>query len=174
MHRKYERYPDLPQIEVLRQLDGWPLISFDDVTTVSWEDIGALAAQYGVPLLFDIQVAPDLFNATEITLWVFLKKKIAKFHCLSLNLIFQINKDTLTNPTRIIGNLDESFKDNLDEAFLRKTPSKPSPYENFLRRMAYRLRDLEGSWKMDWEIDEEIEELMDFRTKWINVSKHRF
>lgn len=44
----------------------------------------------------------------------------------------------------------------------RSSEYKPSAYEIFLRRMAYRLKDLKGTWKLNKSIDEEVVELIDF------------
>lgn len=76
----------------------------------------------------------------------------------------QVGKDKLTNPATIIGKLDENLVDYLSPVNIKKRSNDyvPSPYEKFLRTMAYRLRDLEGTWKLNGSINEEIVELIDF------------
>lgn len=60
----------LPQVRILSELGGWPLISHVSNVKFSWEHVGDLVANYGVQLFFDLQVGPNLFNASEVALWV--------------------------------------------------------------------------------------------------------
>lgn len=135
---------ELPQLSVLRNLNGWPLISLGDSDEeLSWENVGNLVAEYGIPMIFNIYADSSLFNASEVTLW--------------------INRDALSNPSTIYGGFDEPLDDYLDKPSLKpKRETVPIPFEVFVRKIAYRLRDLEGTWKSDEAINDDIAELLDF------------
>lgn len=68
---KYANQLRLPQKRVLEEEGGWPLISGHSCSKdFSWNQIGDVIATYGVPLFFDLQVGPNLYNASENVIWV--------------------------------------------------------------------------------------------------------
>lgn len=78
---EYKKPIALPQIQVLKEIDGWPLVTDNRTAIVSWEGIGELVAEYGVPLFLDLQVGPNMNNASEMSLWV--NHKFLNYYCYS-------------------------------------------------------------------------------------------
>lgn len=136
---------ELPQVAVLRKLNGWPLISLESDAEFSWESVGDLVAEYGVPLIFNLQVGPNIFNASETVIW--------------------IQRDTLANPSTINGRIDEPldhYLDHPDLTLFRSNEDTTIPFERFVREIAYELSRIEGTWKSKEEINAEVKEMLVF------------
>lgn len=73
-----------------------------------------------------------------------------------------MQRDTLANPGTINGKFDIPLDTYLDHPDLSERSNKPIPFEEFIREMAFKLRDLEGTWKTNQEIINEISEMINF------------
>lgn len=60
-------------MQILNELGGWPLITTVSHAEFSWNKVGKFVAEYGVQLFFDLAVGPNLFNDSEVALWVCIK-----------------------------------------------------------------------------------------------------
>lgn len=68
----------------------------------------------------------------------------------------------MSNPATINGRLERNYESYLDEPNLTKRDTQPIPFETFVRKIAFRLRDETGSYKSNDAIEEELAELLDF------------
>lgn len=55
---------ELPEKALLNNLGGWPLISHK-TNHLTWNEIGTIAAQHGISLLFTFSITQNLVNANE-------------------------------------------------------------------------------------------------------------
>lgn len=62
---------DLAEARIVKELGGWPLIGTDFDGTFSWEKLGDIIAEYGLTMIFQIQVGSNLITGKGNTVWVF-------------------------------------------------------------------------------------------------------
>ncbi|XP_044261198.1 uncharacterized protein LOC123009135 [Tribolium madens] len=136
----------VPQLRTIEEFGGMPLLSTSNKTVnFSWNDIGKLVSEYGVPLIFVYSVAQKSQNESMIALsW-----------------------DTLTNPTLFRPSLGQSYDHVLEEDFAkfgknRVTRSTTQPFDVFLQTVAKNLLKYTNPGKSDEEVVAEIDEMATF------------
>lgn len=74
---EYVEQLDLAEKGVLQKLGGWPLIGTPQKqqnNAFTWNEIGSIAGEYGISLLFTFSITQNLLNANENVILVLLKK----------------------------------------------------------------------------------------------------
>ncbi|CAG9814974.1 unnamed protein product [Phaedon cochleariae] len=120
-----------PEVSVVREQDGFPLVQSTmnkRRTEFSWNDIGKAASDYGQPMMFNIQAYSNPSNSTK-------------------NLLY-ISQTTLTLPAQIRSSRELSYEHLINQGFSEvaqeestKGRSALRPFDIFLRKMAFKVRD---------------------------------
>lgn len=137
-----------PELETITEFGGFPLIDPESNQTFSWNEIGDLAAKYGVSLIFSFSVVQ--IEQTETVLY--------------------IGSDPLSNPSLFRPEYQNtnSYDNVLEESFKemgksrQKRSTQPAAFDVFLQTVSLYLRDQIGSNKTDAEILNGINEMASF------------
>nr|XP_022911284.1 neprilysin-11-like [Onthophagus taurus] len=141
----------MPQQEVMKEMGIWPLLAFDGGyygigEEIDFNKVGEIVAKYGVPLFFKFQVVSDYFEAENNTIY--------------------LSRDALSNPQTYYPKFEQNLEDYLEKQITRSTRSdEVLPFEEFLRKMALHLRNVEGTWRNDDDIKSDISETINFMVK---------
>nr|XP_023027963.1 neprilysin-4-like [Leptinotarsa decemlineata] len=124
-----------PELSVVQQQHGFPLVQtllHEGSTEFGWNDIADAVSEYGIPLMFNIQVTSNYEDPSQ-------------------NLIY-ISSTDMTLPSQIRSDVFGSYEDVIERGFLdsaksetfqlRSLKSSPplKPFDIYLRKMAEKLR----------------------------------
>lgn len=82
---EYVEQLELVEKGVLQKLGGWPLIATvnkEQHGGFTWKDIGGIAGEYGISLLFTFSITQNLLNANENVILVLTVKRVT---CRTIN-----------------------------------------------------------------------------------------
>lgn len=74
----------------------------------------------------------------------------------------QILQDKIANPATIIGRIEQNYEEYLEIPNLQKRSAEPFPFEEFLRKIALKLKKEIGTFKKDEDIFNDITEVIEF------------
>ncbi|EFA05165.1 membrane metallo-endopeptidase-like 1 [Tribolium castaneum] len=138
----------VPELRTVKEFGGMPLLSSSNNQTISfsWNEVGKLVSEYGVPLIFVYSVAQKSQNESMIVLsW-----------------------DTLNNPTLFRQVLQKTYDHVLEEDFAKFGTSRvtrstsPQPFDIFLETVAKNLLKYTNPEKPEGEVLDELDEMATF------------
>lgn len=89
---EYVEQLDLAEKGVLEKLGGWPLIGTPQKQqSFTWNEIGNIAGEYGISLLFTFSITQNLLNANENVILVFILQKQLQLNLIKIKSFQKIN-----------------------------------------------------------------------------------
>lgn len=134
-------------MRTVQEVGGMPLLSPSNETAkFSWNEIGDLVGQYGIPLIFTYTVGQISQNESAIA----------------------ISTDPLSNPSLLRPQFNKSYDAVLEQTFQEEAKRRvtrstsPAPFDVFLQTLAKKLLEHSNATKTEAEMLSDLDDMATF------------